>query len=111
MYHQVLNRHQKESIQNLDFYFLKIKALYQQWYGEHYYKDAFDNDLAFAINNGKPLYRHISPYILKNRKLFDLLQTISLDTEGHTYNMWCSLSYKKKQSVYIHMMDRIYEFI
>jgi hypothetical protein len=97
---------QKKSIQNMDFYYFKLLSTYQQLYGIDSI-NVFDNDLALAINYGDPLYRQVSPYLMKNKKLLDLLQTLPSNAITHTYNIWCYLSYKKKQIVYTYLMDRV----
>ena len=105
-----LNICQKQSIENMDFYFYKLLSIYHQWYGLDYI-NVFDNDMVFAINYGKPLYREVSPYLMKNRYLLQLIRTTHVyNLTKHIHQMWCVLSYKKKHDVYIYLMDRLYEF-
>jgi hypothetical protein len=92
---------------NIDL--LKIIDKYKKWYGDGEYLEILDNDMSFAINNGKAWYEERSCYLENNDNVREMLmlKVMRSDLMDHIINMWMKLSYQKKKNVYMYLKNNM----
>jgi hypothetical protein len=94
---------------NASYDVLELVCKYKEKYKDTDYLEVFDNNMSFAINNGKAWYETKSVY-LENDDIVRRLLMTNVERHlllKHILYVWGRLSYEKRHHVYTFLKNEI----